>query len=134
MDMQDTTPRVAALLKRRLSPALVPATFFGMVLGLGGLGNGWRVAGRIWGAPVVIGEILALTAAAVWFLWFALYALKWARRREAALAELRRPVRAPGCANNLSRPRPGPTRSASRPCRWRRCASSSEAKPSRSRP
>ena len=53
-----------------------------MVLGLGGLGNRWCVAARIWGAPVVIGEILALTAAAVWFLWFALYALKWARRRE----------------------------------------------------
>ena len=78
----------------RPSGPLVPATFFGMVLGLGGLGNGWRVAARIWGAPGVIGEILALTAAAVWFLWFVLYALKWARWHEAALAELRHPVQA----------------------------------------
>jgi len=53
-----------------LRPAgpLIPATFFGMVLALGGLGNGWRVAARIWGAPAFIGEALALSAAAIWFL------------------------------------------------------------------
>jgi len=37
-----------------------------MVLGLGGLGNGWRVAARVWGAPTFIGEAFALTAVAVW--------------------------------------------------------------------
>src|SRR5690348_9401350 len=65
-----------------------------MVLGLGGLGNGWRVAARVWGAPPSIGEALALAAAAVWFLWFVFYALKWAHSPLTALSELRPPVQA----------------------------------------
>src|SRR4051794_14085219 len=67
--MEDTTPRVAALLKSRLSPPLVPATFFGMVLGLGGLGNGWRAAARVWNVPDLVGEVLSLSAVAVWLTW-----------------------------------------------------------------
>jgi tellurite resistance protein len=30
----------------------VPASFFGIILGLVGLGNCWRVAGKIWHLPV----------------------------------------------------------------------------------
>jgi tellurite resistance protein len=73
---------------------LIPVPYFGMVLGLGGLGNGWRVAARVWSAPTFIGEVLALTAATIWFLWFVLYALKWAHSPLAAISELRHPVQA----------------------------------------
>ncbi|WP_246776872.1 dicarboxylate transporter/tellurite-resistance protein TehA [Microvirga sp. VF16] len=63
-----------------------------MVLGLGGLGNGWRAATRVWGAPVVVGEALSLAAALVWLAWLVLYVLKWATSREEAFAEFRHPV------------------------------------------
>ena len=92
--MEDTTPRVAALLKSRLSPPLVPATFFGMVLGLGGLGNGWRAAARVWNVPELVGEVLSLSAAAVWLTWLVLYGLKWIASREVAVAEFRHPIQA----------------------------------------
>src|SRR4051812_4438259 len=94
MEMEDMTPRVAGLLKRRLSPPLVPATFFGMVLGLGGLGNGWRAAARVWNVPDLVGEVLSLSAAAVWLAWLVLYGLKWITSREEALAEFRHPIQA----------------------------------------
>jgi len=44
----------------------VPATFFGMVLGLCGLGNGWRAAARLGLAPTWVGEALSLLGVAVW--------------------------------------------------------------------
>ena len=65
-----------------------------MVLGLGGLGNGWRAAARVWGAPALVGEALSLAAALVWLVWLVLYVLKWATSREEALAELRHPIQA----------------------------------------
>jgi len=37
---------------------LVPASFLGIVLGVIGLGNAWRVAHRIWQLPSAIGETL----------------------------------------------------------------------------
>ena len=43
-----------AVLKANRSP--VPASFFGMILGLVGLGNCWRVAAKIWHLPAWIGE------------------------------------------------------------------------------
>ena len=92
--MQHTAQRNATRSARLLSPPVVPATFFGMVLGLGGLGNGWRAAASVWGAPTFVGEALSLAAALVWLVWLALYALKWATSREEALAELRHPIQA----------------------------------------
>jgi tellurite resistance protein len=65
-----------------------------MVLGLGGLGNGWRAAARVWDMPPHVGEALSLAAALVWLVWLVLYVLKWAASREEALAELRHPVQA----------------------------------------
>jgi tellurite resistance protein len=50
---------------------------FGMVLGIGGLGAGWRAASHVWAAPTMIGETLALTASAIWLVWFSVYVLKW---------------------------------------------------------
>jgi tellurite resistance protein len=78
----------------RFTLPVVSATLFGMVLGLGGLGNGWRVATRVWGLPALIGEALALTAATVWLVLLVLYALKWVSSREEAIAELQHPVQA----------------------------------------
>lgn len=71
---------------------LVPPAFFGMVLGLGGLGGAWRVASRVWGFPGWIGEALLLLAAALWLAWIALYAAKWLWAPAAAGAELADPV------------------------------------------
>jgi tellurite resistance protein len=80
------------LVFQHLSLPLVPATFFGMVLGLGGLGNGWRVATRVWNAPSFVGEVLSLCAATVWLAWLVLYGLKWVIAREEAVAELQHPI------------------------------------------
>jgi tellurite resistance protein len=70
----------------------MPASFFGIVLGLAGLGGAWRVAARVWELPSVIGEALMLVAAIVWALMLALYAAKWMYAREDALRELEHPV------------------------------------------
>lgn len=44
----------------------LPASFFGIVLGLSGLGQAWRIAVQLWGMPSVIGEGVLLLAALVW--------------------------------------------------------------------
>ncbi|HJX19927.1 MAG TPA: dicarboxylate transporter/tellurite-resistance protein TehA, partial [Steroidobacteraceae bacterium] len=70
----------------------MPASFFGIVLGLAGLGGAWRVAARVWELPAVIGESLMLIAGIVWVLMLGLYAAKWIFAREEALRELEHPV------------------------------------------
>ena len=70
----------------------MPASFFGIVLGLAGLGGAWRVAARVWQLPLVIGEALMLIAGIVWAIMLALYAAKWIYAREEALQELEHPV------------------------------------------
>lgn len=70
----------------------VPAAFFGMVLGLAGLGAAWRAAHIAWKLPTLIGELLMAAAAAIWLVLLVLYALKWLLARETALAELSHPV------------------------------------------
>ena len=97
------TGRTSAL--RPFGPSFPPR--FRHVLGLGGLGNGWRRWRRGSGRAHRNRRDPGPQPPPHWFLWFARYALEWSRRREAALAELRRPGPRPGCANNLSRPRPG---------------------------
>ena len=72
--------------------ARVPAAFFGMVLGLAGLGSAWRAAGALWPLPPAVGESVTAVAVAMWAVVAALYAAKWLRAREAALAEWRHPV------------------------------------------
>jgi tellurite resistance protein len=71
---------------------IVPASFFGIVLGIAGLGNAWRVAARIWNVPPWIGESMLALAALVWFVVAVFYAGKWRWAREQALAEFRHPV------------------------------------------
>jgi tellurite resistance protein len=70
----------------------VPASYFGMVLGLAGLGGAWRHAAKVWGLPPLVGEVLMLLAAITWLLLSALYAAKWIHARDAALQELEHPV------------------------------------------
>ena len=72
---------------------LVPAAFFGMVLGLGGQGTAWRAASALWRIlPSVIGEIICLAAVVVWTIVTVLYALKWLLARDQALAEAEHPI------------------------------------------
>jgi tellurite resistance protein len=65
---------------------------FGIVLGLVGLGNAWRIAARLWQLPGFIGESLMAAAAVVWALLLIATAGKWLYARPAAQAELAHPV------------------------------------------
>jgi tellurite resistance protein len=76
---------------RRTLP-IVPASFFGIVLGLAGLGGSWRAAHEIWHLPRILGEALMLMAAVVWMVLTILYVLKWILASSEALAEARHPV------------------------------------------
>lgn len=71
---------------------LVPASFFGIVLGLAGLSGSWRAAHRLWGLPTSIDEILLLAASLVWAVLVIVYAGKWIVRRQDALQEVENPV------------------------------------------
>lgn len=71
---------------------IVPASFFGIVLGLAGLGGAWRVAHRVWGLSAVVGESLLLLATLVWLTLLTLYTAKWIYARAHAVTELGHPV------------------------------------------
>jgi tellurite resistance protein TehA-like permease len=70
----------------------VPAAFFGIVLGLAGLGTSWRIAASVWPVPQSIGEAITLTAVAVWAVLVILYASKWIWAPAEGLAEFHHPV------------------------------------------
>jgi tellurite resistance protein len=70
----------------------VPASFFGMVLGLAGLGNCWRAAARLWSLPGAVGETIMLITVVSWALLLLAYLGKWIWARPQALAEFRHPV------------------------------------------
>lgn len=71
---------------------VIPASYFGMVLGLSGLGTAWRVAAQVWHLPPVVGEAISLTSAGVWAILLILFALKWLMARPDAAAEAAHPV------------------------------------------
>lgn len=79
----------------KLRGVRVPASFFGMVLGLVGLGSDWRLAARLWALPAWIGEAVMGVAVTVWLVLVLLHAAKWIWHRSAARAELCHPVQ--GC-------------------------------------
>ena len=79
-------------MSRQLKLPIVPASFFGVVLGLGGLGNAWRQAHRVWQLPAQVGEYLVFAAAAVWGVLLLLYVLKTLVARHETLAEMAHPV------------------------------------------
>jgi tellurite resistance protein len=70
----------------------VPASYFGMVLGLVGLGSDWRYANTLWILPGIVGEIIMLVAGLVWGMLVLLYIAKWHWHREDAIAELKHPI------------------------------------------
>jgi len=70
----------------------VPASYFGIVLGLTGLGGCWRVAARLWGLPSVIVETIVWIAVVVWAVLSLLYLGKWLFRLTDALTEFEHPV------------------------------------------
>jgi tellurite resistance protein len=71
---------------------IVPASFFGMILGLVGLGSCWRVAVKLWHLPTWIGESIMLIGVAVWLVLLLLFVSKWLWAREDAMAEFEHPV------------------------------------------
>lgn len=71
---------------------LVPASFFGIVLGLAGLANAWRAAEVAWRVPAQVATALFLLAVFSWALISALYALKWIVAPGAARSEAEHPV------------------------------------------
>lgn len=71
---------------------IVPASFFGLVLGLVGLGNSWRAAHAIWGLPSAVGEGLMLAGGIVWAILVVLFAGKWLLARDLAKDEAAHPV------------------------------------------
>ena len=64
-----------------------PVTFFGMVLGLGGLAGGWRAMTHLHGVSSLVSESLALLAFAIWLIGLGCYLLRWAIDGAAALKE-----------------------------------------------
>jgi len=76
----------------RFKPPVIPAAFFGIVLGLAGLGGAWRAAHQVWQTPAIVGEALMAVAAIVWLLVSFLFILKWIYAWEEALDEAQDPV------------------------------------------
>jgi tellurite resistance protein len=70
----------------------VPASMFGMVLGIVGLGGSWRIAARVWALPSWPGEAIIGLGVAVWLVLLVLYAAKWVVRRQESLTEFHHPV------------------------------------------
>lgn len=71
---------------------LVPASFFGIVLGVIGLGSTWRVAHQLWTLPSAIGEGLMALGILIWAAVLLFFVLKWIVSAEAARAEALHPV------------------------------------------
>ena len=72
--------------------ARVPASFFGMLLGLIGLGVAWREAVVVFGAPVWVAEAIMALAVAIWLTLITLYTGKLLTAREAIRTEWSHPV------------------------------------------
>jgi tellurite resistance protein len=70
----------------------IPASFFGMPLGMLALGIAWRSAGQIWQLAPVIGESMIWIGSVLWALLFVSYAAKWAWQRASAEVEFEHPV------------------------------------------
>ena len=62
----------------------IPAAYFGMVLGIIGMGSAWRFAAQHWALPAVVGECLMALGVAVWLVLTCVFIYKWLFRRAAA--------------------------------------------------
>lgn len=70
----------------------LPASFFGMVLGLSGMGQSWRLATGLWRMPAVIGEAILALAALVWGTLLLLYVVQAIRHPDDARKEFQHPI------------------------------------------
>lgn len=70
----------------------IPAAFFGIVLGVVGLGNSWRAATAVWSVSPDIGEAINLLGFAIWLVLIVLYVAKWLVAPKEAMAELEHPI------------------------------------------
>jgi tellurite resistance protein len=66
---------------------VIPASFFGMPLGLIALGLAWRSAAVVWRVPPLIEECLIWGGSLLWMCLFVAYLAKWFWHREAAERE-----------------------------------------------
>ncbi len=71
---------------------IIPASFFGIVLGLVGLGDCWRVAAKAWDLPPIIGEAIMFFGFGIWLILISCYLLKCLLHKDEALAELNHPI------------------------------------------
>ncbi|WP_263731360.1 dicarboxylate transporter/tellurite-resistance protein TehA [Cellulomonas sp. SG140] len=70
----------------------VPVSFFGMVLGVFGLGSAWRYGASIGLVPHWVGEVGVLAGCAVWLVLTLIYAYRCVRARDGVVAEWRDPA------------------------------------------
>ena len=70
----------------------LPPSMFSIVLGLAGLGAGWRQAVGLWGAPAIIGEAILLLAVVVWVVLAIGFVARAFTRPGDVAAELAHPV------------------------------------------
>lgn len=82
--MPEPTPLVPSAPR----PFPIPAAYFGMVLGVAGMGTAWRLAASLWHAPAAVGEGLMAVAALIWLGLSAVFIAKWIWFRPAARAEV----------------------------------------------
>jgi tellurite resistance protein len=73
----------------------VPASFFGMVLGVFGLGSAWRYGASIGLVPHWVGEAGVLAGCAVWVVLAAVYAYRCLTAWDGVVAEWRDPMTFP---------------------------------------
>lgn len=69
-----------------------PASFFGINLGLTGLGAGWRIAADLWHLPKWIGEAIIGVDVAIWAILLILYAAKIVWRYATFNEEFHHPI------------------------------------------
>lgn len=75
-----------------MARATLPASYFGIVLGLSGLGQAWRIAHPLWGLPAIMGEGLLAIATLVWLVLLIAYITQALRHPAAVGEEFRHPV------------------------------------------
>lgn len=70
----------------------LPAGYFGMVLGIIGMGFAWRYASQVWPVSHLIGDGLVILAMVIWGLLTLAFLSRLLRFPQSVLAEIRHPV------------------------------------------
>lgn len=70
----------------------LPAGYFGMVLGIIGMGFAWRYASQVWPVSHLIGDSLVILAMVIWGLRTLAFLSRLVRFPHSVLAEIRHPV------------------------------------------